>query len=200
MLIDYPILKYPELYKKSVFTPLGNLVSKNGSIMNEEYIKYSNEKIQSEIQFKFLHCLHCFDKMTYSLKRRIYFYYIPKDIYDFICYKDNKILINDFVPEYFKKKVLNCSRYIEIELNFFSLIQKYNIAYVKKLKLKKIHLFNPTILIIPSKKDRISIYEYYSNIKSHPYIKNYEINQEKENEILNSGYFRYCVENEKIQK
>lgn len=188
MLIDFSIYKYPELEGKICFTSLGNLVIKK-NVSKDDYNKYLREKYKTEAQEKYVSKLHRFDELSNGLKHRVYFYYIPADIYPYMIYKNNKIVQKAPIPERFQKKIDNCSKYIEIDLNYLNLVMGCNFICSKKWNLKCHNKWNkPIIVIKKSRTNRISIYKDYNTIKKIPYIENYDDNLKKEKSLLKTGY------------
>ena len=184
MLIDFTIDKYPELNHKICYTSLGNLLIKK-TVSREDYDKFIKEKLNTESQMKYLVKLHRFDNMKDISKRKIYVYYIPSDIYKYMKYEKGKISSKCFVPENLKEKFKKCSIYIEIDLNYLSRIVGCNFICSSNFDLRHIvNISKPLIIIIPSKKDKVSIYESYNTILKHPYIKDYEMNYEEELKLI----------------
>ena len=185
MLIDFSILRYPELLGKITFTPLYNTVIKK-TATEEEYKKFSSEKYKTEAQCKFLQ-QHILDFSNKKYIKNNIIYHIPGDILKYLYYTKNKLLIKKNIPKQLYKKELNCKRYIEIELNYFNLIENYSIfsshwiVCSDKISLK-------TIFIIPSNKDEVSVNSTYKDIENNWYIKHYNENYKKELILLKNGY------------
>lgn len=190
MLIDFTIEKYPELNHKICYTSLGNLVIKKAT-PKEDYDKFIKEKLNTESQMKYLVKLHRFDNMKDILQKKVYMYYIPSDIYKYIKYEKGKISSKGIVPENIKEKFKKCSIYIEIDLNYLSRIIGCNFVCSSNFSLKHISdISKPVIIILPSKKDMVSIYESYNTILKHPYIKNYEKNYLEEQKLIADGFIK----------
>lgn len=190
MLIDFTIDKYPELNHKICYTSLGNLLIKK-TASREDYDKFIRERLNTESQMKYLVKLHRFDNMKDILQRKYYVYYIPSDIYKYMKYEKGKISSKRIVPENLKEKFKKCSVYIEIDLNYLSRIVRCNFICSSNFDLRHIvNISKPLIIIIPSKKDKVSIYESYNTILKHPYIKDYEMNYEEELKLIASGFMK----------
>ena len=190
MLIDFTIEKYPELNHKICYTSLGNLVIKK-NVPKEDYDKFIKERLNTESQMKYLVKLHRFDNMKDISQRKVYVYYIPSDIYKYMKYEKGKISSKRIVPENLKEKFKKCSVYIEIDLNYLNRIVRCNFICSSNFGLKHISdISKPIIIIIPSKKDLVSIYESYNTILKHPYIEDYEKNYEEEQKLISSGFMK----------
>lgn len=185
MLVSYSMLQYPELSKKWTFTPLLNVAIKK-DVSEEEYQKFRSEKYRTEAQAKFSnkHILD-FDEKKYH--RNFIVYYIPNDIYKYLCYTKNKLLTRKNIPKQLYRKALNCKRYMEIEFNYFNLIKNYNIIAPDWRVLNDKMTFK-NVFVVPSNKNYISIDLKYKDIENDNYIKSYSKNLEKEKILFKNGY------------
>ena len=175
-------LKYRELEDTVKFCTNGDLIIRN-NVSDEDYKNYLEIR-DSYSQYRKYHMLYNFyGQIMHSWKNRIY--YIPADIYEYICFKNSKVEEKKPVPEKLKKKFLNCKRLMDVEFNYFG-----NVNYINGycIGLKSRWKFFPFLIIKKSMEDRISTDTYYQEILNWNYIKNFDKNEKDKEYYLNHGY------------
>lgn len=191
MFIETPWLEHPDLQGICFHSKSGDfLIRKN--VEKKVYDEYKSIQFLENTIFKYENILHRYDQY-YHLKnnKKIMIYYIPKDIYNYIKYKNKNIVANGIVPKEIKNKFNICSRWLNVEFNYLFDVKHYNCIGGKKVGLKpSYNRENPIIIIKKSSHDRISFKGNYSQILKSDYIQNYDKNLVEKLELIKSGDYK----------
>lgn len=191
MFIETPWLEHPNLQGICFHTKSGDfLIRKN--VEKRIYDEYKSIQFLENTIFKYENILHRYDQY-YHLKnnRKVMIYYIPKDIYNYIKYKNKNIVANGIVPKEREEKFNICSRWLNVEFNYLFDAKHYNCIGGKKIGLKpSYNRENPIIIIKKSSHDRISFKGNYSQIFKSDYIQNYDKNLAEKIELIKSGDYK----------
>ena len=124
-----------------------------------------------------------------DLKNKKYIYNIPSDVYQYLKYDGNKIIINNDVCDELKTKTKNCAKYLELELNYLNHLINVNFEQDDFFVFNCIKkLFKPTIIINHST-DKISFDSTYEQIIDNEYFKDYEKLLNEEKIMIESGEY-----------
>lgn len=191
MFIETPWLEHPNLQGICFHTKSGDfLIRKN--VEKRIYDEYKSIQFLENTIFKYENILHRYDQY-YHLKnnRKVMIYYIPKDIYNYIKYKNKNIVANGIVPKEIEEKFNICSRWLNVEFNYLFDVKHYNCIGGTKIGLKPSYNRENSIIIIKkSSHDRISFKGNYGQILKSDYIQNYDKNLVEKLELIKSGDYK----------
>lgn len=143
---------------------------------SKEQIELFN-KIKYRLKYEHMYkTFHSYEKKYLNLKNKIYFYHIPKDIFPYINYKKDQIIIKNTIPNELKEKANICKKILEIDFNyFFHIIKNISVINGKEIGIKNQFKFKTPIIIFIKSKNKIEFEKKYDYISNTKYVK-YSLN------------------------
>ena len=153
----------------------------------DEQIEIFN-KIKNRLKYDRMYNLFHYNWREYSLfKNKIYFYRIPKDIFPYITYKNDQIIVKDLIPEELKEKANICKKILEIDFNYFFHIKNVSCLNGKEIGINNRFKFKTPLIIFIKSKDKIEFRENYNNVSETNYIKYRIYGKTSEKAIIRIG-------------
>ena len=141
----------------------------------DEQIEIFN-KIKNRLKYDRMYNLFHYNWREYSLfKNKIYFYRIPKDIFPYITYKNDQIIVKDSIPEELKEKANICKKILEIDFNYFFFFLDVSCLNGKEIGINNQFKFKTPLIIFVKSKNKIEFGEDYSYVSERRYVK-YSLN------------------------
>ena len=127
-----------------------------------------------------------------KLKIKKYIYYIPNDIFKYLKYDGNEIILSNDIPENIKRKAIDCARFMEVEINYLYHIKKCNFISNEFIECKnKNRILKPTIEIQSSNENILSFESNYKEKIECSYIQKYDYYKKIEEEMKNSDKYLF---------
>lgn len=155
---------------------------------SKEQIELFN-KIKYRLKYEHMYkTFHSYEKKYLNLKNKIYFYHIPKDIFPYINYKKDQIIIKNTIPNELKEKANICKKILEIDFNyFFHIIKNISVFNGKEIGINNRFKFKTPLIIFVKSKDKIEFRENYNNVSETNYIKYRIYGKTSEKAIIRIG-------------
>ena len=146
-------------------------------------------KIKYKLKYKNMYNIFHGNQRKYlNLKNKIYFYHIPKDIFPYINYKKDQIIIKNTIPNELKEKANICKKILEIDFNyFFHIIKNISVFNGKEIGINNRFKFKTPLIIFVKSKDKIEFRENYNNVSETNYIKYRIYGKTSEKAIIRIG-------------
>ena len=146
-------------------------------------------KIKYKLKYKNMYNIFHGNQRKYlNLKNKIYFYHIPKDIFLYINYKKDQIIIKNTIPNELKEKANICKKILEIDFNyFFHIIKNISVFNGKEIGINNRFKFKTPLIIFVKSKDKIEFRENYNNVSETNYIKYRIYGKTSEKAIIRIG-------------
>ena len=145
-------------------------------------------KIKYKLKYKNMYNIFHGNQRKYlPLKNRIYVYRIPEDIFSYINYSGDQIIVKDSVPDELKRKANICKKILEIDFNYFFHIKNVSCLNGKEIGINNRFKFKTPLIIFIKSKDKIEFRENYNNVSETNYIKYRIYGKTSEKAIIRIG-------------